>query len=71
MSYRTDEIDRSVLNSLPTEHREAIAVVDLAHDNWLKLGTIRNALKRLLDEGAIERIWDGNERFGRFLYYAR
>jgi DNA-binding Lrp family transcriptional regulator len=71
MSYRTDAIDREVLSLLPTERHEAIAIVDLVRNSRFKLGTVRNTLKRLLEQGAIDGIWDGNERYGRLLYFAK
>ena len=60
--------DRMVLNQMQTKKSDAIAIADLARSGW-RIGTIRASLKRLMAEGAVERIWDGNQRFGRYLYY--
>jgi predicted transcriptional regulator len=33
-----------------------------------RVGSIRASMRRLLTDGLIERRWDGNERYGRYLY---
>lgn len=64
MSYVTDEIDQLVLNYI---NEEPVALVDL--ERWgIRHGTARNAISRLLKAGLVERKWEGNERFGRYLY---
>ena len=64
MSNRLNEIDSAVLGSLS---EEPTAILDLALRGF-RFGTLRNSLKRLLDAGAVTRRWDGNARFGRYLY---
>ena len=58
------EIDRYVLGMLGSEPK---AIVDLARNGW-RIGTIRNALARLLQVQWVERQWDGNARYGRYVY---
>jgi DNA-binding Lrp family transcriptional regulator len=70
MSYKTDEIDRAVLSMLPSEEPMAMGIVDICSRYRLWPGTVRNALKRLFDGGKVQRVWDGNQRFGRYLYWA-
>jgi hypothetical protein len=61
-----EQKDTAVLNLLQCDSWTAI--IDLR--SRLRIGTIRGALRRLLAAGKAERRWDGNERFGRFLYRA-
>lgn len=63
-----DEIDGLVFQHLPMDGW--VAIRDLVEDGFLRLGTVRGALKRLLAEGSVTRRWDGNGRFGRYLYRA-
>jgi hypothetical protein len=65
MSNRTEAIDQAVLNSLSAE--SAVSITDLQRRGF-RLGTSRNSLKRLLTQGQVCRRWDGNPRYGRFLY---
>lgn len=60
-----EQKDDLLLRRLPPD--DWAAIVDLARSG-LRVGTIRGSLKRLLDAGTIERRWDGNERFGRYIY---
>jgi hypothetical protein len=62
-----DEADRIVLEYLSEE--EGTAIVDMIRCG-LKQGTIRASLKRLVESSSAKRMWDGNERFGRYLYFA-
>lgn len=58
-------MDENVLRFIPTDG--SIGTVDL--QNWgFKLTSLRASLKRLESEGLIKTRWDGNERFGRYLY---
>jgi predicted transcriptional regulator len=64
MSYATDEIDQLVLNYM---NEKPVALVDF--ERWgIRHGTARNAVGRLLKAGLVERKWEGNQRFGRYLY---
>ncbi len=67
MFSKLDEIDSLVLQSVPTD--EWVAIRDLVKGD--RLSTVRGALKRLLAKGHVTRKWDGNQRFGRYLYRAR
>jgi predicted transcriptional regulator len=62
-----DEADRIVLEYLSED--EGTAIVDMIRCGR-KQGTIRASLKRLAESGSAKRKWDGNERFGRYLYFA-
>jgi hypothetical protein len=66
---RTDEIDRAVLCQVPNEKEDGIGIVDFVAAGF-RPGTVRAALSRLLADGTVQRKWDGNERFGRYLYWA-
>lgn len=64
--HRHTEIDNLILNRLSDE---GTAINDLIMTG-IRLGTARASLKRLLDAKAVRRRWHGNERFGRFVYFA-
>jgi len=63
MSWKTEEIDRAVLSQIGNE---PVAIVDLTFGRNYR--TIRAAVERLYKSGVLEREWDGNQRFGRYLY---
>lgn len=44
-------------------------VADLS-GKGLREGTVRNSLKRLFEAGAVQRTWNGSERFGHYVYSA-
>lgn len=69
MSHRTSQIDQVVLSSLPNEKSRAVGIVDF-YPLGARIGTVRAALKRLVSSGEVERAWDGNERYGRYVYWA-
>jgi DNA-binding MarR family transcriptional regulator len=50
---------------------DGISVNDLTVNAGLRRGTVTAALKRLEGEKLVQRIWDGNKRFGRFLYFCQ
>ena len=60
-----DQKDEAVLDLL--EFGDWTAIADIIRHGW-RIGTVRASLKRLLDEGTIERRWHGNARFGRHVY---
>ncbi len=60
VSLKTDQTDSMVLRHLNTP----TAIIDLP----VSRGKARNSLKRLLAPGRVVRMWDGNSRFGRYLY---
>ena len=64
MSLRTDQIDEAVLSSIGSE---PVPIVDLCKGG--RIGAYRNSLRRLLEQKAVQRKWDGNQRFGRYLYF--
>jgi predicted transcriptional regulator len=57
-----------VLQQLNPE-RPGMSINDIALRAGLRRGTVVGALNRLLESNYVRRRWDGNERFGRFLYY--
>jgi hypothetical protein len=61
----TREIDNAVFESLHGDENQPI--IDLMR-RGLREGTVRASLKRLLAEKRIVRKWDGNERYGRYVY---
>ena len=62
MSKQTNE---SVFNMIP--RNGAVSVLEIAR--WgLKPSAVKNALRQLLAKGFVARSWDGNQRFGRYLY---
>jgi hypothetical protein len=66
MSVRTDRIDGAVLGLIGAE---PVAIADLTHGG--NRNTVRNSIKRLFERGVLDRQWDGNERFGRYLYWRK
>ena len=67
-TYKTD-IDAEVLHRLSTEEWESID--SLQRCTGFRTGTLRNSLRRLCEDGLAKRKWDGNERFGRYVYARR
>jgi predicted transcriptional regulator len=67
-AYKLD-IDDEVLRRLSSEEWESID--DLQRWTGFRTGTLRNSLRRLCEEGLAERRWDGNARFGRYVYSVR
>lgn len=61
----TDEIDHLVLTDLGGEGQ---SITDLCRMG-MHIGTVRASLKRLVAAGEVKRRWDGNQRFGRYLYF--
>ncbi|HYA42386.1 MAG TPA: hypothetical protein VEF34_13855 [Syntrophobacteraceae bacterium] len=82
MAYRRTykpDIDAEVLRNLPVTDKSGPwdSHVDISDWNsishlWqktgLRVGTLRNSLKRLCEAGKVHRAWDGNERYGRYVY---
>lgn len=67
---KQEEIDKSILTLIPCGAGlpfEGVSVADLA-GRGIRVGTVRAALKRLTESNIIERSWEGNERYGRWLY---
>jgi hypothetical protein len=64
MSIRTDRIDEAILSRIGTE---PVAIRDLTHGGTYR--TVCAAVERLHKSGRLDRMWDGNERFGRYLYF--
>lgn len=64
MSIRTDRIDEAVLSRIGSE---PVAICDLTHGGNFR--TVRAAVERLFKAGRLDRTWDGNQRFGRYLYF--
>ena len=58
------DTDRHVLGMLGSQPK---AIVDFTRRGW-RVGTIRSALARLLQEQQVTREWDGNIRYGRYVY---
>lgn len=50
---------------------EPVAAIDLYHAYHFRcrLGTLSRWLATLFQRGVIDRRWDGNQRFGRYLYF--
>jgi hypothetical protein len=69
MSCKTDQIDGVILNQLPDKKCDAVGIMDLCQFGG-RIGTIRASLKRLIESGSAKRQWDGNQRYGRFVYWA-
>jgi hypothetical protein len=67
MPLRTDQVDEAVLSCIGSE---PVSIVDLC-SNGGRIGAYRNSLRRLLEQEAVQRKWDGNQRFGRYLYFRR
>ncbi len=64
MRVTIDQIDNAVLGMIGDAPR---AIVDLVGQGGSP-GTIRNAPARLLKAQLVKRQWDGNERYGRYVY---
>ena len=65
MSLRTNEVDQAVLSYIGSE---PVSIMDLCRFGG-RIGTYKNSLRRLLEQKAIQRRWDGNQRFGRYVYF--
>ena len=66
-----DDANQLVWNNL--SFTEGASISDIL-EGWggpIRIGTVRSALKRLLATGEVTRKWDGNARFGRYLYKAK
>jgi hypothetical protein len=61
---RRDERDEFVVNVLNNQWQRIADIVQAG----LRFGTVRASLKRLEKAGRIEKRWDGNQRYGRFVY---
>lgn len=78
-TYKSD-IDRQLLNSMTVTDKQELSVyTDIAIWNWdsvsdlvqrtgLRIGAVRNSLKRLVEDKLALRGWQGNERYGRYVY---
>ena len=62
---RRDYRDRCVLSFFSDEWT---GIVDLITRHGGRYGTFRASANRLVEAGELERVWDGNERFGRYVY---
>ena len=76
-----NEMDMRILGWLPLADRQhygedwvspnilsyGLSVAEIA-ESGLAVGTVRASLKRLLDSGQVIRYYDGNERFGKYVY---
>jgi predicted transcriptional regulator len=65
---KRDARDSAVLNTMLRS--EWISIADLCR-NGFRVGTVRASLQRLLATGRLERQWEGNERYGRYVYRVR
>ena len=73
-SYKAD-IDDAVLGCLPDATEadlywypsKGTSIADIVQTG-LRVGAVRNSLKRLLEEEIVVRAWDGNQRMGRYVY---
>ena len=73
MAYRTTykaEMDRRIYGAI--KYNSPVGVWDirgiLSASKQCPVGAVRNALKRLLAANEITREWDGNQRYGRYIY---
>jgi hypothetical protein len=58
----------AVLNFVGQDAREATAIRDIVQFGF-RVGTVRAALRDALERKIVDRTWDGNERFGRWIYF--
>jgi len=58
----------ALLYQLPRERSEALPISELRL-RGKGIGLVRRALASLLSTGNVRRRWDGNARFGRYLYW--
>jgi hypothetical protein len=65
-AYRRDSIDHALLGWIPSDF-PGVSVVDIIRQGF-RTGTVRNAIARLQAAGLIKAKWDGNARYGRYLY---
>lgn len=64
----TNRVDERVLRAIPTqETQEYVPIIELCNCGF-RYNTLRNALARLVRVRAVRRKWDGNQRFGRYIY---
>lgn len=83
MPYRPtykDEVDQRLLNFMTiTEKQESSfysyheienwnSILELVRRTGLRIGAVRNSLKRLTERELVLRCWHGNARYGRHLY---
>jgi DNA-binding transcriptional ArsR family regulator len=85
MAYRPtykQDIDAEVLRHLAATSKSGPWFSDVEISDWdsisrlcqktgLRVGTLRASLRRLCEAGLVHRAWDGNERFGRYVYARR
>jgi len=62
---RRPERDKYVMGLLDYKNWRAIADIT---GNGLRIGSARLSLQPLMDAKQVTRQWDGNERYGRFVY---
>jgi hypothetical protein len=66
---RHEQLLNQLLSELPSDGW--IAVVDLYHRGYrYRHRTLGRALRELVRRGVAVRRWDGNSRFGRYVYAA-
>ncbi len=64
---RQRERDSVVASRLSQSNYRSISEV-VRFGGGLREGTVRNSLKRLVERGEVLRRWEGNERYGRYVY---
>jgi hypothetical protein len=68
---KTEEHDEAVLDVIwQQSSEEYMPIVDMLRIGGFKHGTVRGALSRLLAAHRVDRKWNGNQRFGRYVYRA-
>jgi len=68
MSNRTEQIDDVVLGMIGDDPRAIADLIRRGSYGYRRPGTVRSALVRLLKAQLVKRRWDGNQRFGRYVY---
>jgi DNA-binding transcriptional ArsR family regulator len=63
---KVNQANEVILNHLGSDWKSIEDLVRRASP--IRYGTVRGALKRLLAAKSVERSWDGNMRYGRYVY---
>jgi hypothetical protein len=67
---RMGERDDAIFDRVGEDRSSAVSIEEIVRCG-LRVGTVRSSLKRLMEQGLVERVWRGNQRFGRYLYFLK
>lgn len=68
--YRQEQKDDAVFALVGEDRSSGVSLNDMVKFG-IPRGTAEAAVKRLMANGKVDSVYDGNERFGRFLYFRK